>query len=71
MSKIDKKYLDCKKCNNGKVQVSAVLKDEGVHVVINKCENCEYQYDLKEVFSDNGIEMKLDSQTTENKNTNQ
>jgi len=65
MSKKSKRCLDCKKCNNGKVEIQATLKDDGVHVIINKCENCGYQYDLKEIFSDNGISMKFE--TTDNK----
>ncbi len=58
--------LNCKKCNIGKVEVKATLKEDGVDVVIKKCNNCNYQYGLKDILADNGIDLKFtDKQNTQ------
>jgi len=51
--------LDCKKCNSGKVKVTISQTNDGINVLIKRCDNkkCNYQYQMDELFKDNNINM--------------
>lgn len=49
-----KELLDCKKCNTGNAILYVVKESaDEVSVNVHKCDNCGYQYGVKELWNDN------------------